>query len=277
MYFPIEKTIIKRSSVRSYENKKLSDSDKKKLMNYISTLSNPFNEKVNFHFIEKGLEPNGEKLGTYGIIKGATSFIGVSIPDSEFGLEAAGYEFEKLILFATHLGLGTVWLAATFSRKEFMSAMNIEKDYLFPAISPIGYSTEKKTIKEILMRKMMKSNQRKPWENLFFNNNFSTPLTKQGAGDYEIPLEMLRLAPSATNAQPWRVVKEANTYHFYESHKHDASKEEKDIKRVDLGIAISHFHLTALELKLKGKFEKIKSKELENSKEINYIISWVSE
>ena len=277
MKFPVEKTIVKRSSVRSYESKKLSISDKEKLMDYINNLSNPFNEKVNFHFIEKGLEPNGEKLGTYGIIKGATSFIGVSVPNSQFGLEAAGYEFEQLILYATHLGLGTVWLAATFSRNEFMSAMNIGKDELFPAISPVGYSSEKKTIKERLMRKMMKSNHRKPWENLFFKNNFSTPLTKEEAGAYKIPLEMLRLAPSATNAQPWRVIKEKNMYHFYESHKSGISTEEKSIKRVDLGIAINHFHLTVLDNSLNGKFEKIEAKKLENNNELSYIISWISE
>jgi len=277
MNFPIEKTIAKRSSVRSYESKKISISDKDKLMDYINNLSNPFNEKVSFHFIEKELEPNGKKLGTYGIIKGATSFIGVSVPDSEFGLEAAGYEFEQLILYATHLGLGTVWLAATFSRKEFMSAMNIDKSLLFPAISPIGYSSEKKTIIEKLMRKLMKSNQRKPWDTLFFKNNFSTPLTKEEAGEYKTPLEMLRLAPSATNAQPWRVVKEKNHYHFYESHKSGISAEEKSIKRVDLGIAINHFHLTVLEHNLKGKFEKIQSKMLENNNELNYIISWIAE
>ena len=277
MNFPIEKTIIKRRSVRSYENKKLSENNKKKLMEYVDTLSNPFNEKVNFHFIEKGFEPNGEKLGTYGIIKGATSFIGVSVPNSEFGLEAAGYEFEQLILYATHLGLGTVWLAATFNRSEFMSAMNIGQEELFPAISPIGYSSEKKTIKERLMRKMMKSNQRKPWENLFFKNDFSTPLTKEEAGQYEISLEMLRLAPSATNAQPWRVIKEKNLYHFYETHKAGMSEEEKSIKRVDLGIAINHFHLTTLEKNLKGKFEKIESKKSENNNELSYIISWIAE
>ncbi|MBN1467683.1 MAG: nitroreductase [Fusobacteriaceae bacterium] len=277
MKFPIEETIIKRSSIRSYESKKLSTSDKEKLMDYINNLSNPFNEKVNFHFIEKGLEPKVEKLGTYGIIKGATSFIGVSVPDSEFGLEAAGYEFEQLILYATHLGLGTVWLAMTFSRNEFMSAMDIKKDNLFPAISPIGYSSEKKTIKERLMRKMMKSNQRKSWENIFFKNNFSSPLAKEEAGDYKIPLEMLRLAPSATNAQPWRVIKEKNMYHFYESHKSGASKEDKSIKRVDLGIAINHFHLTTLEYNLSGRFEKIESKKSENNEELNYIISWISE
>ena len=35
------------------------------------------------------------------------------------------------------------------------------------------------------------------------------------AGDYARPLEMVRLAPAATNAQPWRVRKARDVYHFY--------------------------------------------------------------
>lgn len=67
---------------------------------------------------------------------------------------------------------------------------------------------------------------------------------------------MLRLAPSATNAQPWRVVKKQGSYHFFEKHKSNASEEEKKIKKVDLGIALSHFHQTVLEVGLTGNFEK---------------------
>lgn len=274
---PVEETIKKRHSVRTYEEKKLSPEDKEKLMTYINSLTNPFGEKVNFHIIEKGLEPNGEKLGTYGVIKGANSFLGVSVANTEFGLEAVGYEFENLILYATHMGLGTVWLAATFSRDNFASAMGVKKNDLFPAISPIGYPATKKSLQESIMRKTMKSNQRKPWNVLFFNNNFSIPLTEEDAGSYAIPLEMLRLAPSATNAQPWRVLKEGNIYHFYEMHNPNTSEDEKLIKRVDLGIALSHFHQTTLERNLSGKFKKISQQSIEIPQNIYYIISWISE
>lgn len=88
---PVEETIKKRSSVRTYEERSLSATDKEKLMQFADNLSNPFGEKVKFHFIEKSTDGNGEKLGTYGVIKGATSFIGVSVSDTEFGLEAVGY------------------------------------------------------------------------------------------------------------------------------------------------------------------------------------------
>ena len=146
---PLQETITKRHSVRTYDNKPLLPEDREKLMEYTKTLSNPFGEGVKFHIIEKGVSDKGEKLGTYGVIKGATTFLGVSVPNTEFGLLAAGYEFENLILYATAIGLGTVWLAATFSRDNFAAAMGIKKEELFPAISPVGYPAAKKASRNL--------------------------------------------------------------------------------------------------------------------------------
>ena len=263
---PVQETIKKRSSVRAYEERKLSTQDKEKLMAYADSLTNPFGVKVNFHIIDKDLDAKGEKLGTYGVIKGATTFLGVSVANTELGLEAAGYEFENLILYATHMGLGTVWLAATFSRDNFMSAMGIKESDLFPAISPVGYPASKRSLRESVMRKTMKSDQRKPWKDIFFKDNFLTPLTEQDANEYAISLEMLRLAPSATNAQPWRVLKKGEVYHFYETHNANAKLEEKLIKKVDVGIGLSHFHQTTLENGLSGKFEKVSQDNIDTPK-----------
>lgn len=274
---PVQENIKKRNSVRSYEEKKLSTQDKEKLMAYADSLTNPFGVKVKFHIIEKDLDSKGVKLGTYGVIKGATTFLGVSVENTELGLEAAGYEFENLILYATHMGLGTVWLAATFSRYSFMSAMGIKENDLFPAISPVGYPTTKRSLRESVMRKTMKSDQRKPWKDIFFKDDFLTPLTEQDANEYAISLEMLRLAPSATNAQPWRVIKKEEVYHFYETHNANAKPEEKLIKKVDLGIGLSHFHQTALENGLNGKFKKIEQDNTYIPENTNYIISWIPE
>jgi hypothetical protein len=121
----------------------------------------------------------------------------------------------------------------------------------------------------------MKSDQRKPWDTLFFKNNLSTPLTEKEAGIYVVPLEMLRLAPSATNAQPWRIVKDGDIIHFYETHNSNTREDESLIKRVDIGIAIGHFHQTALERGLTGKFEKRSQQNFEIPKNTNYIVSWV--
>lgn len=211
------------------------------------------------------------------MIKGARTFLGVSVPKRERALLAAGYTFENLILSATALGLGTVWLAATFSRSSFASAMGIGPEEWFPAISPVGYPARKQSIRESLMRATMKSAARKPWPELFFQDKFGKSLAEQDAGDYAICLEMLRLAPSATNAQPWRVVKQGNVYHFYETYSPKLSEDEGNIKQVDLGIALAHFHQTALERGLSGTFEKLTQNGINVPDNTWYRISWIAE
>ena len=66
---------------------------------------------------------------------------------------------------------------------------------------------------------------------------------------------MLRLAPSATNAQPWRVLRQGGAFHFYA--KVTEGQGEVDppiIQRVDVGICANHFCLTAQEQGLSGAF-----------------------
>lgn len=274
---PIVDTIKKRHSVRTFTGQKLSTEDRDKLTVFFKALYNPFGVDVHIHIADREMDAKGEKLGTYGVIKGASTFLGVSVPHVEDAFLAAGYEFENLILYATAMGLGTVWLAATFSRNSFASAMKISSDEWFPAISPVGYPAAKQSIRESLMRAAMKSSERKPWSELFYQDRFGIPLNDKDAGDYAVCLEMLRLAPSATNQQPWRVLKQGNVYHFYETHPANLSPDEVKIKQVDLGIALSHFHQTALEQGSSGRFEKLPQDHINVPNHTWYGISWVIE
>jgi len=53
------------------------------------------------------------------------------------------------------------------------------------------------SVRETMMRKAIKADERLPFEELFFRGTFDTPLTMDRAGKLAIPLEMVRLAPSA--------------------------------------------------------------------------------
>lgn len=271
---PIVETIKKRCSVRTYQDKELEPDVREMLQSYMDNLENPFGMQVKKYIIDKKLASEGEKLGTYGVIKGASTFMGISVPDKDLAHVAAGYEFENLILEATALGLGTVWLAATFNREGFASAMGVPKNELFPAISPVGYPAAKRSLTESLMRTAMRSSSRKEWNTLFYLDNFQTPLHKDESGDYAEPLEMLRLAPSDKNTQPWHVLKASNSYHFFVTYKSGISRGEEIIKRVDAGIALSHFHQTVLELGLKGCFKQTEPENIELPQNTYYITSW---
>jgi len=276
--FSIEETVKTRYSTRTYTDQPITAETIEKINDYINTLSNPFSIKVNFKLLEANKSAGSEKLGTYGVIKGSNNYIGATVENSELALEALGYEFEKLILYLTSLGLGTCWLGGTFNRSSFKNAFEVKENEIFPAISPFGYPSSKKRIADSLVRMVAKSDHRKSWNELFYNKKFSDPLAFADADAYAFPLEMIRLAPSASNKQPWRVVKDGTTYHFYEFQaKGYSTSFGYDIQKVDLGIAACHFHLAALEKDLKGEFKKLQTPILELPEQTEYIFSWVSE
>jgi nitroreductase len=274
--FPIEEAIAKRYSVRNYDEKEI-EADKRKVMeSFVDSLDNHFGKKVNFHYLDSGEIKNGDKLGTYGVIKGAKHYLGTTIKSEPMALEALGYELEAVVLFLTHLGIGTCWLGGTFARKSFAKAMNVEENELFPIITPYGYAATKKHVKEILMRKIIKADHRKEWNQLFYKDDFQTQLTKKDAGYLEFPFEMIRLAPSASNKQPWRVLLKDNSCHFYEYKEPGYSGNfPYDIQRIDMGIAAAHFDFAVKEKGLKGNFNITSQPELKSPENMEYVFSWV--
>ncbi len=253
--FPVRETVKKRRSVRSYEPRPLRAEDKEKLLAYRDGIADPFGIGAKIRLIETESSGQPKKLGTYGVIRGAGSFLGVVVPQEPLGLEAAGYSMEQLILYAASLGLGSCWLAATLNRDAFTREMQVGEHEWMPAISPVGYPAEKKSLQERLIRATAGSAGRKPWKELFFHDDFLTPLIVERAGEYAEALELLRLAPSATNAQPWRIVMDHRGFHFYAVMGKDAAVDNPAaIERVDLGIAACHFHLAAQDRSLPGSF-----------------------
>lgn len=272
---PLEAVIRRRYSVRTYVKKPISRQIKEQITEYMDTLSSPFPAKASFKLIETELAANGAKLGTYGMIKGASAFIASEVKEGAYAVEALGYEFEKLILFLTTLGLGTCWLGGTFNRAEFRKAWGESEGALFPAISPVG-TFEKKSFRENLVRGFIHADTRKPWDALFFDGDFSSPLAKETAGPYAFPLEMVRLGPSASNKQPWRIVRESGRYHFCEYKLPGYSSAFNfDMQSIDMGIAACHFHLAVIEKGLDGKFDLNAAPKLDLPENVVYKFSWL--
>ena len=278
MNFDLEQTVRQRKSVRAYESRPLAQAEKEQIEACISELlaeSAPFPAQMKICLLEAVLGTDTEKLGTYGVIRGAKSFLCVTVKNTENAMEAVGYRFEKLVLTATAMGLGTCWLAGTFNREQFSEALHLEADEIFPIVCPIGYPLQKQTLISSVFRKVGKSDQRKDWSELFFENAFDTPLTKEAAGEYAFPLEMLRLAPSAANRQPWRIVRKEGAFHFYRE-ENPKSKYPYDLQRLDVGIGACHFHLAAKEKSLAGEFARLSETGIMASPNMKYLFSWIN-
>lgn len=236
--YSIKDLISQRKSVRTYNGASLRTVDRKKLEAYVRSLRNPFDVSVTFRI----LDAKSQKLSS-PVVLGADTYLGAKVARTSNAEIAFGYDFERFVLYAQSLGIGTVWLAATIDRPAFERAMEVKDSEVMPAVTPLGYPAEKKSVRESLMRKAIKADNRLTFETLFFQNSFQEPLSPENAGRFRDALEMVRLAPSAGNKQPWRVVICDGAIHFYEK-KTMSPNALGDIQKVDIGIALAHFVLT---------------------------------
>lgn len=269
-----------RISCRTYEAQPVDPETVRALAGFLETnTAVPFGSRLRFRLLDlSGMDGRELKgLGTYGVIRGASLYIAGAVARGPMAMEDFGYAMEKNVLKATEMGLGTCWLGGTFNRSGFADSMEADDDELIPAVTPVGYASSRRSVTDRLFRFTAASHKRKPWPEIFFRDGFDAPLSPQEAGRYETALEMVRLAPSASNKQPWRIVSEGETgvYHFYLKRTPAYDRLFKGIKlqNIDMGIAICHFEMAALDTGLKGAWVTQAPGIAAN--EMEYIATWM--
>jgi hypothetical protein len=282
---PVVEVIEQRFSCRAYLDQPIDPERQQRLQEYMTTLkTGPMGTAVRFSLMaaqeSDRLALRG--LGTYGFIKGATGFLVGAVAPGHKNMEDYGYTFEELILFATDLGLGTCWLGGTFTKSSFARKMAIAHEERMPAVASIGLIADAERDGQGAKRLSIGGDRRFDWERLFFVEKFGAPLVHESAGSYATPLEMVRLAPSASNKQPWRIVRQGGTFHFYlqRTPGYRSGLTSKvlnidDLQRADIGIAMCHFELSARELGLQGRWAVSDPGLAKPDGMTEYIVSWL--
>jgi len=239
----IMEAVRSRRSVRTFDGKGLSTDTAGAILDFAEKAENPYD----IHVTWKLLDAKKYSLSS-PVIVGADMYIAgkmLRVPHAE---EAFGYTFEKVVLYAESLGVGTTWIAGTMNRNEFERAMGVSGDEVMPCVSPLGYPARKMSLRESMMRKGIGADDRLGSGELFFDGSFDSPLDTEKAGKLADAFEAVRLAPSAVNKQPWRVVLCGDKAHFYEKRsKGYVSENGWDLQKIDIGIALSHFEMAAKE------------------------------
>ena len=263
-----------RSSVRTFEQSAIKAETMDELNQAIDAVNIELSQKAYFKLIQsKSKGEEAQKLGTYGIIQGTRNFIAVITTQEEVDALNLGYHIEKIVLIATGLGLGSCWLGGTFDRSSFEDHLSLKSNEKLVILIAFGYKKNKQSMIESTMRILAKSDQRKPSSELFLEGDGETTLNLDAVGDYGKVLEMVRIAPSASNKQPWRIIKDKDHYHFYLTRTPGYGVMNYDLQLNDIGIAKCHFELSAFELSLKGTWETTMSApEISNW---TYVTSWL--
>lgn len=253
----IQEAVQRRISQRTYLDKPLEDQARKELDDYLATqTAGPFGRQVRLTRMDLTAMDAAElrKYGVYGVIRGAREFIAGAVQQGPGAMEDFGYCMQGAILKATQLGLGTVWLGGSFSRGTFSEKLGLRADEVLPCVTPVGYSAPKPSAIDSIMRFAIQARKRKPFGELFFDGAAGVPLGEQAAGVYLPALQAVRLGPSASNKQPWRVIRTGDAFHFclLEDKVYNNALPGIHIQNLDIGIAMCDFELAAGELGLTG-------------------------
>ena len=244
------KIIMGRKSVRTFDGKAVNAEDRERLEQYIRSIRNPFDIPIRFVFLdakEHGLSSP--------VLSGETLYIAGKVDKVPYADVAFGYSFEKLVLYAWSLGIGTTWIGGTMKRELFEQAAGLSEGEMMPCVSPLGYPAKKRSIRETMMRRGVGADSRMPAEKLFFDGAWYVALPSEEQAAIADLIEMVRWAPSAVNRQPWRVIVSNNSYHFYEKRdKGYAGEKTGDLQKIDVGIALCHFVMGLEEMRAKHEF-----------------------
>ena len=199
-------------------------------------------------------------------------------------LEDFGYLMEFAILFATDLGLGTCWLGGSFTKSGFAKKIAVTEAESVPAVTSVGYIADNSKAQDWIRRRAGGA-MRQPADKLFFDGQFGQSLELMALGPYATVLDMVRWGPSASNKQPWRIVRQDNNWHFYLQRTPGYGSDGwlgrligvADVQRLDMGIAMCHFELSAMELELRGRWMVAEPDIAKPDKYTEYTVSWIAE
>lgn len=271
---PTFSTIEARSSWRSYRDEPLTPDQRQTLREAIDAVPTPpFGAPVRPVLVE-GVNTDGRKLGTYGVIKGARHYLVGVVERYDHDLEDLGHVLEGLILVATELGLGTCWLGGTLDREAFGKAVDVGPSEWVPAVTPVGPRADRRRLVDATVRRLAGSRKRKRFEELFFAGDFESPLSSKKAGAWRRPLEAVRIGPSASNKQPWRFLLDDDGLHLFLQPTPGYGRVLGfEIQRIDMGIAMCHLEIVAREDGLDGTWQQAPP-DVPAPEGARYVASW---
>ncbi len=263
-----------RHSVRSYDAVALGGAEIEALKAaFDEALPAPFGTRPRFALVAADEGGRAARMGTYGLISGAPAYVVGAAPLAPGGMEDFGYAMEGIVLRATELGLGSCWLGGVFDRGRAARALGLGAGEVVAAALALGRPAERRSLADRVVAGATGARGRKRPDELFFAA--PDPSVSSGAAAWPLLppdspwrrapladlLEAVRLAPSASNKQPWRLVLETGARPSLHLYLHEDSVYNKalapvHIQRVDMGIAMRHIEVAALVHGLGGAWRR---------------------
>lgn len=219
--------IVKRKSIRKYDMTPLEANKLDEISSFMKTVT-PLYDNIRTSF--EIVSPD-EIRGILFSVKAPHYIVASSVHKEGYPINV-GFMLQEIDLYLSSIGYGACWLGMTKPTKD----VQLDRDMEFVVAMAFGKPLEP------LYREDPSEFRRKPLEQISNVNGNAL-------------LEAARLAPSASNGQPWRFIVADDRIHAFCIRPNPLTALiMKKINMVDMGIAIRHIWLAAKHLGKEPEF-----------------------
>ena len=182
-------------------------------------------------------------VGHYGKVEAPAYLLFSARPESGYYVQA-GYVGEQLVLWLASQGYGTCWIGIPINTRRLLHYNPLPAGETYIILMAVG-----KPAADMPLLRDMKGYKRKALEEM---------VAGEILPEWQPLLEAARIAPSASNGQPWYFACTGEGIDLYCDLGRGPIKKRyyHHLNRIDGGIALSHLHLAAIQAGYTATFEK---------------------
>lgn len=233
--------IFKRKSIRRYDLSPLEKSTLKEISEMLNTIKPLYND------IQTEIKIINTDDVNRRMMKKAPHYFGVFSETKKGYLTNIGFMMQQVDLRLSARGIGTCWQGIPVPKKEILKSSNLK----FVILMAFGYPTEP-------LHRDLSGFKRKSIDKI------------AEIEDADEILEAARLAPSATNSQPWFFMGDKNLIHAY-SVKPSIFKGLVVNKYIPIDMGISLYHLMVASEHFDKSPEIVFDKDVEENSPKGYV------
>jgi len=149
-------------------------------------------------------------IGSYGLVQNPPYLLAGVLPqESDAARLDLGYVLEQVVLEATGLGLSTCWITGSYDAQRAGEGVGLAPGEVAAAVCALGYPDEGRwgRFHSRTVRRLAGGHRRKPLKEIVFSGCWGQLWSSDRTDPTLVAaLEHARLAPSASNRQPWRFI-----------------------------------------------------------------------
>jgi nitroreductase len=200
--------ILARRSVRRYEARRLDAETLAQAQEIVSGVK-PLVPGNRFEVLMRDVAPGEDMVQTMGgygrLVSPPHYFVPYGVGETHV-LTDLGYRVEQIVVRLTALGIATCYVGSVGREEAVRALFDLPDAARIGAFLSFGHPATGLRGRAVntMVRRMAGATNKLPAERIFFHETFDQPATPPK--DLAPLVEAARLAPSAGNAQPWRLL-----------------------------------------------------------------------